>query len=121
MTADPTPARVLVVEDEPALRSTLARLLTAIGHESLTASSGESALELLKRERVECVLTDLRLTGMNGEELAERIATEHPGLKGAVVLMSGFLRESQPGLAFLQKPFTVDQLRRVIADVTRPS
>jgi CheY-like chemotaxis protein len=76
---------VLVVDDAPSVREMTAQLLTLCGYETLTASDGEAALAIVERERVDAVLTDLRMPGMGGTALRECLATR----RVPVVLMSG--------------------------------
>src|SRR5690348_16570091 len=66
-------ASVLIVDDEPALRDALAEVVRDLGHREHTASSGDAALSLLNRERVDAVFLDLRMPGMDGLEVLRRI------------------------------------------------
>ena len=103
---------VLVVEDEDAIRASIRRLLQREGYSVLEASDGAEALELLEdkaTDQVALVLTDLRMPGMDGRQLAAALARRRPSLP--IVFMSGFtaqlmdLRLVSPHLAFLAKPF----------------
>jgi translation initiation factor IF-2 len=71
-------ARILVVDDEPDMVETVARILTHLGHESVTATEGGAALELLERERPDLVLTDLRMPGMDGLALLKEVKRIDP-------------------------------------------
>ena len=119
-------ASVLVVEDEPRVRAIARRALEGAGYRVLEAETGPEALELLRRPgaKVALVLTDVVLPGMNGPELACRVAELAPGTP--VVLTSGYPDGEigrrgllAPGAAFLSKPFTPEALvamvRRTIA------
>lgn len=66
-------ASVLIVDDEPALRDALAEVVRDLGHRELTAQSGDAALTLLGRERVDAVFLDLRMPGMDGLEVLRRM------------------------------------------------
>lgn len=66
-------ASVLIVDDEPALRDALAEVVRDLGHREHTASSGDAALTLLARERVDAVFLDLRMPGMDGLEVLHRV------------------------------------------------
>jgi two-component system, NtrC family, response regulator HydG len=67
------PPRVLIVDDEPEMRRTLARLLTSQGMNVLTAASGEEALEVLQREPIDVALVDLQMPGVTGLDLLREI------------------------------------------------
>ena len=77
--------RLLLVEDDEVFLRPLLRTLELKGYEVLPVQSGEEALEAVKAEDVDLVLTDRRLPGMDGVELVRQIKTEHPDL--AVVVM----------------------------------
>jgi DNA-binding NtrC family response regulator len=80
--------RILIVEDDEVFLRPLQRTLEVAGYEVLVVSSGEEAVDLLKRDDVELVLTDKRLPGIDGVELVRRIKAEHPDL--AVVVMTAY-------------------------------
>ncbi len=108
---------VLVVDDEEAVRSIAATVLEMHGAASLTAASGDEALELLRArgEQISLVLLDLTMPGLNGEETLRRMRML--GARQPVILMSGYsetetmLRSTNLGIAgFIQKPFEVTTL-----------
>jgi signal transduction histidine kinase len=115
--------RVLIVDDEDAVRSTIADLLTAAGHEPREAASGEDALALLAigRGNVDLVLTDLGMPGLTGWDIIERVKARWPELP--VVLVTGWGEHPRGGDgrhapdAVLAKPITDERLREVIASV----
>ncbi len=80
--------RVLIVEDDEIFLRPLRRTLEVAGFEVLAFPSGEEAMDALKSEDVDVVLTDKRLPGMDGVELVRRIKTDHPDL--AVVMMTAY-------------------------------
>jgi DNA-binding NtrC family response regulator len=80
--------RVLIAEDDDVFLRPLRRALELGGFEVLTAGSGEDALDLLKSEDVDLVLTDQRLPGMNGVEVVRRLKADHPEV--AVVVMTAY-------------------------------
>jgi two-component system, cell cycle sensor histidine kinase and response regulator CckA len=115
---------ILLVDDEAHVSSILAEVLTENGYRVLTTASGEQALSLLAQRgsTIDLVITDLKMPGMNGVELARRIRSAHPELK--VVLISGHVDESMEQersggavSAFLPKPFTSQVLTKTIRDV----
>jgi CheY-like chemotaxis protein len=111
---------VLVVEDEAAVRMFCCKVLRRFGYQVLEADGPIEALDTLQRESVGLVLTDIMMPGMNGKEMVKRIdRDQQPDLK--VLYMSGYVETIEPGLDFLEKPFTsTDLLTRVQAAFNRP-
>jgi len=118
---------ILVVEDEPAIRSVIRRLLGMSAYTVLDAGTPAEALELAgsSEHAIDLLLTDVVLPGMSGWELAERLQARRPGL--AVLYMSGYADDAvvhqgrlDPDTAFLQKPFAPDALLRRIREVLGP-
>jgi two-component system cell cycle sensor histidine kinase/response regulator CckA len=118
-------ARVLLVDDEPAVRRVAGMALERAGHELLLAAGGHEALELLSTNpRIDLLVTDLVMPGMNGKELAEHVRSRYPGLP--VLYISGFADEVlgsplAPGTVdILEKPFAPSALtQRVAAALSR--
>jgi len=115
-------ATVLVVEDDAAVRETAVRALRRAGHAVLAAPDGEEALRLAGRHagRIDLLLTDVVLPGVNGPELARRLREARPSLR--VLLTSGYaadeaLRLSEGGAPFLPKPYTPDELAVWVAEL----
>ena len=110
--------RVLVVEDDPAVRSLLVSALSRSGYEVTAAEDGMSALELLRgRNRLDLLITDVRMPRMNGLALYDQVQKLHPGVP-AVLISGDSAPEVTNGPAgrrplFLQKPFTPSQLLSV--------
>lgn len=118
--------RVLVIDDEPVIRGVIQRLLVRVGHEVLAAAGPDTALRLLADQTVDVVLLDRRMPKLSGEALYLVLVHRWPQLKGRVVLMSGAPLDLEGGLPaelggchFLGKPFTVDQLLAVLAEIAR--
>jgi two-component system, response regulator RegA len=118
-------ARILVVDDEPAIRSLLQRILVKLGCEVLLASSVAEALAALDRN-VDLVITDVKLgeTG-SGVEIARAAASRHPA--PPVIAISGYAEASE-GLAlgkagvtaFVAKPFTPEDILDVVEGLQAP-
>ena len=115
---------ILLVEDEGAVRELARDILEANGYAVLEARHGDEALAICERhsEAIHLMLTDVVMPGMNGRELAERLARLRPETK--VLYMSGYtdnaivLHGVLNGRAvFLQKPFTPDALARKVREV----
>jgi two-component system cell cycle sensor histidine kinase/response regulator CckA len=115
-------ATVLVVEDEPSLRTFTCTLLQENGYTVMEAGDGEEALALAGeyKQPIHLLLTDMIMPGMNGPAVAERLASLHPEAK--VLFMSGYSGFVSRGLVdphavLVSKPFTRDELLRKIQQV----
>ncbi len=111
--------RILIVEDDEIFLRPLQRTLEVADYEVLTAASGEEAIDLLKGEDVDLVLTDKRLPGLDGVELVRRIKADHPDL--AVVVMTAYgtiesaVEAMRLGAAdYLVKPFEAAEVLIVV-------
>lgn len=114
--------RILVVDDDSDVREVLAALLGQEDHHVETVDNGLEALEVLAGRSYDVILSDLRMPGMGGEELYRRIERGWPHLAPRVVFMtaekqsSGFrIQYGGAPVPMLTKPFTLGQLRQVIA------
>ncbi len=115
---------VLVVEDQAALRDLVAMILRGHGYRILEAEDGSHALHVAERHSgtIHLLLTDVVMPGGTGKELAERIQQSHPETK--VIFMSGYFADAisergmlEPGVHFIQKPFTPDALAAKVRQV----
>lgn len=116
----PDTRRILIVEDEPALREAYAEALGMQGHAVLTAANGEDALLVLEGNAVDLVLSDLKMPRMGGEEMLREITLR--GLSPAVIFLTGYgtiesaVNCLKLGAAdYLLKPFDMHQLFKKIA------
>jgi PAS domain S-box-containing protein len=118
-----TPRRLLLIDDEPKVRGTLASLLRAAGHTVTEAASGPAGLALLGTIPVDCVLTDLGMPEMTGWEVVKAVNASWPHLP--VLLLTGWEDQEAdvpPGhrvARVLSKPIRREPLLVVIAEVTR--
>jgi DNA-binding NtrC family response regulator len=115
--------RILVVDDEPALRRTLERALKH-QYEVVSAADPHSAYQILGETSVDLVLLDLRLPHMAGDTFFLAVVRRWPRMLGRVILMSGDPLPPQPdwpvelvGCPVLHKPFSLDTLLQAVADV----
>ena len=115
--------RILVVDDEPALRRTLERALKH-QYEVVSAADPDSAYQILGETSVDLVLLDLRLPHMAGDTFFLAVVRRWPRMLGRVILMSGDPLPPQPdwpvelvGCPVLHKPFSLDTLLQAVADV----
>ncbi len=114
---------VLVVEDEPVVRGVIVEMLQDQGYRTLQAVDGPSGLRLLRlNERIDLLVTDVGLPGMNGRQLADQARETRPGLKilfitgyaENVAIAKGFL---QPGMEMITKPFDLDNLAQRVREM----
>jgi two-component system, cell cycle sensor histidine kinase and response regulator CckA len=112
---------VLIVEDEPPIRTVIARVLGNLGYRVLLAGSGSEALTVAADHdgTIDLLVTDVQMPGMQGPDLARRLRATLPGLP--VIFMSGFIDERVtdaqlgPGpVHTLQKPFETTSLARAV-------
>jgi len=112
---------VLLVEDEPLLRELLVEMLASVGVNVLAASDADEAVAACEAHPggIDALVSDLVMPGISGRELAAEIGARHPGVR--VLYISGYSDEEinargllEPGMSFLQKPFTVDVLEATL-------
>ncbi len=118
---------ILLVEDEPAILEPARLTLERLGYRVLTASSTDEAIRLAdaRAREIQLLITDVVMPGMNGRDLAERLAPLHPKLKclfmsgyaGHVIAPHGVLDE---GPSFIQKPFSAERLSAKVRAVLDP-
>jgi CheY-like chemotaxis protein len=82
------PAKILVVDDEPKLRDIVSRALTKLGHQCLTATNGEEAVETMSKKSVDLVITDLKMPKMGGLGLIKWLRKVRPDTP--VIIMTGY-------------------------------
>jgi hypothetical protein len=115
---------ILLVEDAKSVRTVTRRLLEAYGYTVLEASGGADALRVARDHRgpIDLLLTDIVMPGVSGTEVARQLAELRPGVR--VLYMSGYTDNAivhhgvlDPGIAFLQKPFTREGLAHKVREV----
>ena len=113
------PVAVLVVDDEESIRNALRRFLTGQGFEVALASTGEEALEVLRRQKITCMLLDVNLPGLSGIDLVPRVMQAEPNI--ALLMLTGVndataaaLCMQRGALDYLTKPIDLDVLARAI-------
>jgi two-component system response regulator GlrR len=113
--------RVLVVDDEPSICVAYGRAITAAGYRAITAQSGEAAMAVVRSERIDVLLVDLRIPDTRGDVLFEAAAAEQPHLRAATLFMTGDITErarqhiAACGCSYLQKPIDIDVMIEAIA------
>jgi two-component system, chemotaxis family, chemotaxis protein CheY len=119
---------VLVVDDSAVMRAVIARTLEMSGlplRSVHQAANGSQALELLRDEQVDLLLLDISMPVMRGDELLERVRAEARLTDLPVIVLSSersgerIARLEALGAEFLRKPFTPEQLRSVVLNISR--
>jgi PAS domain S-box-containing protein len=114
---------VLVVEDEPVVRGVIIEMLQDQGYRTLQAVDGPSGLRILRlNKRIDLLVTDVGLPGMNGRQLADQARETRPGLK--ILFITGYAENAaiakgflQPGMEMITKPFDLDHLSQRIREM----
>ena len=108
-------ARVLVAEDDPAVREFVSRALGQRGHAVRAVEDGMAALEALAEEPFDLLLTDIRMPRLDGITLALKVAKDHPAV--TIVMMTGYASEEQRAHnldrlihSVVSKPFTLEEI-----------
>ena len=110
---------ILLVEDEPAVRQLFAQALSRAGYKVLEARNGQEAMKVFDEhgDRIDLLLTDLRMPYMGGAELAHQLRGRRRTLK--LLCISGYpgALDQDVGADFLAKPFSRDELLKKIREV----
>lgn len=114
---------VLVVEDEPVVRALILEVLDGLGYRAIEAADGPAGLAILESdERLDLLVTDIGLPGLNGRQVADAGRACRPGLK--VLFMTGYAENAalasgflEPGMAMITKPFAMDMLAGRIREI----
>jgi CheY-like chemotaxis protein len=114
---------VLLVEDDSSVRLLIGEVLRDLGYACIEASDGQSAMPILISDtRLDLMITDVGLPGLNGRQLAEIARQHRPGLK--VLFVTGYAEHAtgkegflEPGMAMVTKPFALDALALRIRDI----
>ncbi|HPM78621.1 MAG TPA: response regulator, partial [bacterium] len=115
---------IMLVEDDNLVRGLAHKVLVRLGYHVLVADHGLAALELAKGylEKIDLLLTDVVMPGMNGQQLAEKLLLIHPEMK--VVFTSGYTEDAivhhgvlNEGLHFIGKPYSPQSLAQKIRNV----
>ncbi|WEF29265.1 two-component system response regulator GlrR [Klebsiella aerogenes] len=120
------PAHLLLVDDDPGLLKLLGMRLVSEGYSVVTAESGPEALRVLARERVDLVVSDLRMDEMDGLQLFAEIQKAQPGMPVIILTAHGSIPDAvaatQQGVfSFLTKPVDKDALYKAIDDALEQS
>jgi len=117
---------VLLVEDEESVRELVRLTLVSRGYKVLEAENGESGLQIAEefKDQIHILITDVVMPGIGGRELAKKLLALRPGT--SVLFLSGYTEDAVitqgvagPAVAFLQKPFTLQNLAKKVREVLR--
>jgi DNA-binding NtrC family response regulator len=108
-------SRIILVDDEPSILSVLTTLLKAEGHDVLASRGGEKAQEMIRNEEFELMITDIRMSPIDGMQLLKQARREKPG--SAVIMLTAYgsvetaVEAMKEGaFDYVTKPFKVDEL-----------
>ena len=115
---------ILIVDDEANLLEVLAVALENMGYGTVTAETAEEALAVLEEREVHLVLSDLRLPGLSGRELMEKVKAANPDLPVVIMTAYASLKEAveiikEGAFDYTVKPFELDALEATIASALR--
>ena len=116
---------VLVVEDETIVRGLVVEVLGGLGYRTIEAGDGPEGVRLLQSDaRIDLLVTDIGLPGLDGRQVAEAGRATRPGLR--ILFMTGYAENAalaagflEPGMALITKPFAMDALTERIGVLTR--
>ena len=112
----PIQKRILITEDDDSVRQTIKLLLVVDDYAVTEARTGAEALDLLKRERFDLVITDFEMPGLKGNELAVKIKEQLPSQP--ILMLTAYAERlgncDNPVDAVLAKPFRIQDLRKAM-------
>jgi two-component system response regulator HydG len=117
----PMQSRILVVDDDAEMREALKVVFSADGHGCELAADAFSALEIVNHQTLDAVVCDVRMAGMSGLQLLERLKRSHPALPFIVITGAGGIPQAVDAIKrgafeYVVKPSSSDELRRVVAN-----
>ena len=115
---------ILTIDDEENIRNGLADNFELEGYTVLQAANGKDGLELVAKGEVDLVITDLRMDGISGEEVVQKVTTEHPGIPIIVLTGHGSIDDATAAIKagaydFMTKPLDLDHLNKVVRNALK--
>src|SRR5882672_3944041 len=112
-------SRVLIVDDDVHMREALDILFSADGHACELAPNAAAALEIVERQTFDVVISDVRMDGMDGLELLDRVKRSHPALPFIIITAAGAIHQAVDAIKrgafeYVVKPCDADELRRIV-------
>ena len=116
--------KILIVDDEKNIRMTITQALAEMEVETDTAVNGEEALAKLSDTEFGLVLLDLRMPGMDGMEVLERLRKDRPDIRVVIITAHGTIDSAVEAMKlgavdFIQKPFTPDEIRQLVSKIIK--
>jgi two-component system response regulator HydG len=113
-------SRLLIVDDDDEMREALQVVLAAAGHTCVLAADAAAALEILGRETIDVVISDIRMQGMNGLELLDHVRQKNLAVPFIAITGTGGIHEAVDAIRrgafdYLVKPCDGDEVRRIVA------
>ena len=112
-------ARILVVDDEEIVLRSCRKILEGGGHDVLTVLSGQGAFDILEKEPIDIVITDMKMPGIGGIQVLEKVKEKYPDI--AVIMITGYSTVQSAVQAmklgafdYIPKPFTPDEVLIVV-------
>jgi DNA-binding NtrC family response regulator len=115
------PIRLLIVDDEARFLAAIAQRLIMRGFDVQTASDGQSAIDIARREKFDLALLDLKMPGMNGRQVLEILKHEHKHIEVVILTGHGSLDSAVEctklgAFGYLPKPYELDNLIETLKD-----
>ncbi len=114
---------VLIVDDEESVREIVTEMIGEMGYDVKSAESGEAALDLMSKVNFDLVISDVKMDGMDGLSLAQRLREKFPKLP--LALMTAYPSDSVHSMVreklvdfLLLKPFQIDELQGMVLNLT---
>jgi CheY-like chemotaxis protein len=112
-------AKILVVDDEALIRSSVTSVLKLNGHETIEADNGVTALDMIKMHSPQLIISDVMMTNMNGFMLRDFLQKDQLTARIPIILMTGLANnagawESDSTVDYITKPFAIAQLMALV-------
>lgn len=112
-------AKILVVDDESSIRNMITAVLRSKGHEPLEADNGVAALDLIKQQSPQLIISDVMMSNLNGFMLREILQQDQLTSRIPMIMMTGLAKdagawESDPSVEYLSKPFKISELMKLV-------
>jgi len=112
-------AKILVVDDETSIRNMISAVLKSRGHETIEADNGVTALDLIKTQYPQLIISDVMMSNMNGFMLREILQQDPLTARIPMIIITGLANEagawkSDPSVEYLSKPFKINELMSLV-------